>query len=170
MLKLKDMFLDWKKVTRRVVRKTKCVNRSYELHKEAARAHIRTRLEYFNQYYRHIYNRVSIRDQKRCWGSCSSKGNLNFSYKLQFLPPCLRDYVVVHELCHLRVLNHSTDFWMVVAEIMPDYAERALALRMMERTTGTALRSLQSLVHEPDCTFCRADAARYFSMPYTEKI
>ena len=150
------MFRGWKKVIRlAVVRKR--VNRTYLLHKETARALIHTRLEYFNQYYRLTYQRVSIRDQKRCWGSCSSRGNLNFSYKLLFLPPCLRDYVIVHELCHLRVLNHSADFWLVVGEVLPDYAERATALRQLERTVGTAARTLHSLKHPGSCQFCRVD-------------
>ena len=153
------MFLGWKKVRRRVVRKVKHVNRSYDAHKEAARTLLRARLEYFNHYYGHTYNRVAIRDQRRCWGSCSSKGNLNFSYKLLFLPPCLRDYIVVHELCHLRVLNHSADFWMVVAEVMPDYAERAATLRNLERTHGTALATLKKLPsHDATtCSFCARD-------------
>ena len=160
------MFLGWKKVTRRIARKTKRVHRSYELHKEAARTLIRVRLEFFNQYYQHTYYRVAIRDQRRCWGSCSSKGNLNFSYKLLFLPPCLRDYVVVHELCHLRVLNHSTDFWMVVAEVLPDYAERAQALRTLERTHGTAFATLQKLSHDAGtCVFCVRDANRQVPVP-----
>ena len=161
MLKLKDMFLGWKKVKRRVVQKAKRVNRSYELHKEAARTLMHARLEFFNHHYLQTYHRVTIRDQRRCWGSCSSKGNLNFSYKLLFLPPCLRDYVIVHELCHLRVLNHSTDFWMVVAEVLPDYAERAAALRLLERTNGTALATLQKLAHHSnECAFCVRDNLR----------
>jgi hypothetical protein len=156
------MFLGWKKVKRRVVRNVKRVNRSYELHKEAARTLLHDRLEHFNRYYGQIYNRVAIRDQRRCWGSCSSKGNLNFSYKLLFLPPCLRDYIVVHELCHLRVLNHSADFWMVVAEVMPDYAERAATLRTLERTHGTALATLKKLPsHDATaCAFCVRDTER----------
>ncbi len=163
------MFTGWKIIRRRVQKKSKRVNRSYELHKEAARSLIHARLEYFNQYYHETYNRVAIRDQRRCWGSCSSKGNLNFSYKLLFLPPCLRDYVIVHELCHLRVLNHSTDFWMVVAEVMPDYAERAATLRVLEQTTGTAVRNLQALKHDASCTFCTADRMRPISVLYNEQ-
>lgn len=132
---------------------------SYLLHKEVARGLIIKQLEYFNQYYKLPYNRVAIRDQKRCWGSCSSKGNLNFSYKLLFLPPCLRDYVIVHELAHLRVLNHSASFWSVVCELMPDCQERAAALRKLERTIGTGVRTLQSLKHNSStCKFCQIDA------------
>ena len=152
------MFSGWKKIKRRVLRVPKRVNRSYQLHKEAARALVHERLLHFNQFYQQTYHRVSIRDQRRCWGSCSSKGNLNFSYKLRFLPPCLRDYIIVHELCHLRVMNHSANFWLVVAEVMPDYAERALALRALERTVGTALATLQKQVHNGGtCPFCCYD-------------
>lgn len=149
------MFRAWKKVLSRKKTTPRRINKTYRLYKEAARALILARLQYFNQYYQLTYNRVAIRDQRRCWGSCSSKGNLNFSYKLLFLPPCLRDYVVVHELCHLRVLNHSQAFWDVMAEIMPDYKERALALRTLERTAGTAALTLQKLAHQGSiCSFC----------------
>ena len=146
------MFGAWKKVMRRNVR-VRRVNHTYLEHKEQARALIQSRLVHLNQSYQLIYHRVAIRDQRRCWGSCSSKGNLNFSYKLLFLPPCLRDYIIVHELCHLRVLNHSSDFWSVVAEVMPDYNMRALALHKLERTVGTAVRNLQALTHN-SCQFC----------------
>lgn len=134
---------------------------SYLIHKETARKLILMRLEHFNTFYNSPYNRVAIRDQKRCWGSCSSKSNLNFSYKLLFLPPCLRDYVIVHELSHLRVLNHSASFWSVVSEIMPDCLERAVKLRVLERTVGTGVRSLQARAHDcVVCEFCQTDARR----------
>ncbi len=166
------MFLGWKKVSQRLVGKPKRVNRSYTVHKEAARALLHARLEHFNRYYGHSYNRVAIRDQRRCWGSCSSKGNLNFSYKLLFLPPCLRDYIVVHELCHLRVLNHSTDFWVVVAEVMPDYAARAATLRTLERTHGTALATLKKLpTHDAStCSFCERDSKGIVQIPAPRSI
>jgi predicted metal-dependent hydrolase len=149
----------WSVLSRRL-RPVRRVNKTYQLHKEAARRLIHSRLEYFNQYYGLTYNRVSIRDQRRCWGSCSSKGNLNFSYKLLFLPPCLSDYVIVHELCHLRVLNHSTTFWNVVAEVFPDYAVRVNALRTLERTKGTAVVTLKKLIHPVNCPHCA-----YISLP-----
>ncbi len=149
------MFSGWKKIKRRIVRPAKKrVNRLYQTHKEAARTLIHARLVYFNSLYHLDYQRVSIKDQRRCWGSCSSKGNLNFSYKLLFLPPCLRDYVVLHELCHLRVLNHSQAFWDTMALVMPDYAERAVALRQLERTHGTAVGTLQKLAGEHVCDRC----------------
>jgi len=140
-------------------RKVKKPAASYLLHREAARGLIAKRLEHYASYYKVPYNRVAIRDQRRCWGSCSSKGNLNFSYKLLFLPPCLRDYIIVHELSHLRVLNHSASFWLVVSELMPDCLQRAGTLRSLERTIGTGVRTLQGLKHDTvTCSFCQADA------------
>ncbi len=128
--------------------------KAYLEHKEAARALITERLHHFNQHYGLSWNRVAIRDQRRCWGSCSSKGNLNFSYKLLFLPPCLRDYIIIHELCHLKVLNHSTEFWATVAVACPDYKTRAGELRRIEKTLGTSLVALRRVQHSHDCTIC----------------
>lgn len=65
--------------------------------------------------------KVSIRDQRTRWGSCSSKGSLSFNWKLYLAPPQCLDYVVVHELCHLVEMNHSPAFWSLVESIMPDY-------------------------------------------------
>ena len=67
------------------------------------------------------YGRITIRAQRSRWGSCSSKGNLNFNCLLMLVPAHVLDYVVVHELCHLRELNHSPRFWAEVERILPDY-------------------------------------------------
>ncbi len=69
-------------------------------------------------------NRIVVRNQKTRWGSCSSKGNLNFNWRLLMAPAKVLDYVVVHELCHLAYLDHSKQFWQMVAAVLPDCRER----------------------------------------------
>ena len=103
--------------------------RAYLKHKEEARVFVHERLQYWNQFYGHAYGRVSIKNAKRLWGSCSRKGNLNFSYALLFLPCELADYVIVHELCHLQEHNHGAGFWRLVERTLPDYRARRAALR-----------------------------------------
>lgn len=67
------------------------------------------------------YGRITIRNQRTRWGSCSSKGNLNFNCLLMLVPDRVRDYVIVHELCHLKEMNHSKRFWTEVEKVMPNY-------------------------------------------------
>lgn len=106
-------------------------NTHYIKHKELAREIIHERLSHWNRVYSVAYGRVAVRNQKRCWGSCSEHGNLNFNYKIIFLPESLMDYIIVHELCHLRELNHSPVFWKEVARAIPDYKKRQQHLRKM---------------------------------------
>jgi hypothetical protein len=96
--------------------------RDYKKHKEAARALAHARLLHFNQTYGFKYRKIFIRNQKTCWGSCTAKGNLNFNYKILFLPDTLRDYVIVHELCHISELNHSKKFWALVSRGIPNHS------------------------------------------------
>lgn len=67
--------------------------------------------------------RVTIRDQKTKWGSCSKNGNLSFNWRLVLFPPAVMRYIVVHELCHLKHFNHSLRFWSLVARHDPHYQE-----------------------------------------------
>jgi len=97
--------------------------KDYLKHKEEARAIAHERTAYFGNLYGLSYNKIYIRDQKTCWGSCSTKKNLNFNYKILFLSKELRDYVVVHELCHLQEMNHSPKFWALVAKTIPNHKE-----------------------------------------------
>lgn len=122
-------------------RRASSVTKHYTEHKEAARVLILERLEHHNQYYALTWNRVAIRNTKRSWGSCSSLKNLNFSYKILFLPPHLQDYIVVHELCHLQELHHKQSFWDLVAETLPDYKLHMKELRILERQ-GSSIATL----------------------------
>lgn len=90
-------------------------------YRQAAKEYIPKRVAYFAQFTGGSYKRISIREQKTRWGSCSSKGTLSFHWKLMLAPPAVLDYVVVHELCHLKHMNHSREFWQAVERIMPDY-------------------------------------------------
>ena len=69
------------------------------------------------------YGRVTVRRQHTRWGSCSNKGNLNFNCLLAAVPAQVRDYVIVHELCHRKQLNHSARFWAEVARVIPEYRQ-----------------------------------------------
>ena len=68
--------------------------------------------------------RIAVRGQSKRWGSCSAKGNLNLNWKLVMAPPIILDYVVAHELCHLKHPNHQSEFWKMLGGLMPDYASR----------------------------------------------
>ncbi|MGH7141353.1 MAG: M48 metallopeptidase family protein [Minisyncoccia bacterium] len=97
--------------------------------RERARTLAEVRLAHYAPIYGVFFGRIFIRDQKTRWGSCSSKGNLNFNWRIATLPPMLVDYVVVHELCHLIEFNHSPKFWALVGRTVPTYKEARKHLR-----------------------------------------
>jgi predicted metal-dependent hydrolase len=90
---------------------------------EEARRDIPPRVQRYAAMMGVSYGRITIRNQKTRWGSCSSKGNLNFNCLLMLAPEEHRDYVIVHELCHRRQMNHSKRFWGEVERILPDYRQ-----------------------------------------------
>lgn len=103
--------------------------------------YIPRRVEYFAKKEGISYGRITIRNQKTRWGSCSSRGNLNFNCLLMLAPPEVIDYVVVHELCHRRQMNHQKAFWDEVEKILPEYKKSQEWLKkegsiLMKRMTG----------------------------------
>lgn len=90
---------------------------------DQALKYIPERVAYFAKIMGVNYGRITIRNQKTRWGSCSSKGNLNFNCLLMLTPPEIIDYVVVHELCHRKEMNHSENFWNEVEKVIPDYKD-----------------------------------------------
>lgn len=102
-----------------------------------ARQTVPERVAYFAPLVGVTYGRIAIRSQHTLWGSCSGKGNLNFNCLLMLTPPEVLDYVVVHELCHRKEMNHSAHFWAEVGRVLPDYEIQ----RKWLRENGTALIS-----------------------------
>lgn len=123
------------------VEDAKVVIRSFSRAQKVLKSHVETHLremarrviaERIGVYEKHIpvkHNMVRIKNQKTRWGSCSSKKNLNFNFRIIMAPIEIVDYIVVHELCHLVHMNHSKDFWRLVGSIIPDYEERKKWLR-----------------------------------------
>ena len=91
---------------------------------EAARQDLPRRVARFAPLVGVSCGRITIRAQKSRWGSCSTRGNLNFNCLLMLCPEEVRDYVVVHELCHRKEMNHSRRFWLELARVLPEYEQQ----------------------------------------------
>ena len=103
-------------------------------YRRAAHREIALRLDAAVQALQTSYTTLSIRNQRTRWGSCSTSGAMSFNWRLLMAPEPVLDYVVWHEACHLRVMDHSTDFWTLVAEHCPDYEDHRRWLRRLGAT------------------------------------
>ncbi len=101
--------------------------------KKESKSFILRRAKAFAASYNFKFQKVAIRDQSTRWGSCSSQGNLNFNWRLYLAPVEILDYVIIHELSHTKQMNHSSKFWSIVEEILPDYKQRRKTLRDIEK-------------------------------------
>ncbi|MEI6234469.1 MAG: SprT family zinc-dependent metalloprotease [Planctomycetota bacterium] len=109
---------------------TKFVEAFKEFYRQRGRDRIPQRVELFQAKLGLKAKAVNVLELKNRWASCSAKGNLNFHWKCLMAPPTIIDYIIVHELAHLRYANHSAAFWNEVDKLMPDYRERKEWLRV----------------------------------------
>lgn len=92
--------------------------------RDKALVSVLTKVKKWNEGFGFEINKISVKEQKSCWGSCTRGNNLHFNWKLGLMPDHLVDYVVVHELCHLQHFDHSRAFWALVETRIPDYKKR----------------------------------------------
>lgn len=122
----------------RIKRKNSSLERKkYLALKKSAETLIKKRVLEINEFYGFPYGKITIRNQKTRWGSCSKKGNLNFNYKIALLPRIYMDYVISHELCHLKEFNHSKNFWKLVEQTVPDYKKIRKIIRKLDLSVKT---------------------------------
>jgi predicted metal-dependent hydrolase len=95
------------------------------LYRRKARERFEKRADYFAEKMGVEYEQIEVRNQRTKWGSCSTNGTLGLNWRLMIAPPEIVDYIVIHELAHLREPNHTDSFWSLVAEHDPKYEERA---------------------------------------------
>ncbi len=108
----------------------KLTSKDFLKYKNATLQITNERIEYFNKIYKHKFNKITIKNQRTRWGSCSKRKNLNFNFKIALLPQGLRDYIIVHELCHLKEFNHSKRFWSLVGKTISNYKKVISGLRL----------------------------------------
>ena len=107
-------------------------HKDYIENKDKALALVNERVRFYNKEYGFSFNKIFIKNQKTRWGSCSCKQNLNLNYKIVFLPQKHQDYIIVHEMCHLKEFNHSRKFWVLVEKALPNYLDIKKELRNHE--------------------------------------
>ncbi len=98
-------------------------HKDYLENKDKALTLVNERVQFYNKVYGYSFNRILIKNQKTRWGSCSCKKNLNLNYRILFLQQEHQDYIIVHEMCHLKELNHSKRFWALVEKTLPNYLD-----------------------------------------------
>lgn len=103
--------------------------KEYLKYKKAALGLVSDKVKKFNVFYKFGVKKITVRNQKTRWGSCSRRGNINFNFRVVYLPDYLVDYIVIHELCHLGELNHSKKFWDLVSQTAPKHRELRRELR-----------------------------------------
>ena len=97
--------------------------------KKKAKVYLKEKTDYYAEIMGLKYGRITITSAQKRFGSCSSEGNISYSYRLMLYPEAAREYVVVHELAHLKEMNHSSKFYAIIARVLPDYKIRKRLLK-----------------------------------------
>lgn len=113
--------------------KRECMGKAlYEAYlRKVSKVYLQERTRYLAEFYGFEVNRITIKNVKTRWGSCSSNKNINLNLKLMMAHKEAIDYVIIHELCHTKEMNHSKEFWKLVKNIMPNYNENRTYLKSM---------------------------------------
>lgn len=111
----------------------RCINKAREMfvdwYKSQAKKIFYSKVHYFSQSIGTKFHQVKVNSARTRWGSCSYNGNISFPWRLILAPEEVIDYVVVHEVCHLEIKNHSREFWQKIDKLFPDYQKQKRWLR-----------------------------------------
>lgn len=127
--------LFWRIIRRRPRRKAPSTPEIEEM-RALAKTELPARLNALAQEHGFTYNQVRIKNNLSNWGSCSTKGNINLNLRLMGLPPHLRDYIMLHELCHLKEMNHSPRFHALLESVCPNHRALSAELRTYKIKAG----------------------------------
>jgi len=94
---------------------------------------IKTLVDYYAKFYNISYKKITIKNQSTIWGSCSKSKNLNFNFRIAYLPTQLKNYIIIHEVCHTLEMNHSKKYWSFVYQTTPNYKLYIKQLRKYEK-------------------------------------